>query len=344
MTGDFHAMNPMFGTKLLDPKEVIRIDPMMPVPHKRPLVIYHGNCADGFSAAWCFWNSQEEAQISYDFHAGVYGEEIPDVEDRVVYMVDFSYKADKVAKILELCNGLYFIDHHKTAIEDLRQFADHPKFVTYTDLERSGAMLAWDFLHNTVWEFPRTEYSTGYAKPKLVAGLNAFEQEYRVPPILLDHVQDRDLWKFKLEGTRPIQAAMFSYEYTFENWDKMMLGELKQKMELWKEGVAIERKHFKDIKELLEVTTRWMYINGVAVPTANLPYTLASDAGHALLEKYPNAPFAAVYYDTLTHRVFSLRSSASRSDVSEIAALYGGGGHRNAAGFKVDRMHALARD
>lgn len=21
----------------------------------RPLVIYHGNCADGFSAAWCFW-------------------------------------------------------------------------------------------------------------------------------------------------------------------------------------------------------------------------------------------------------------------------------------------------
>lgn len=23
--------------------------------NQRPLVIYHGNCADGFSAAWCFW-------------------------------------------------------------------------------------------------------------------------------------------------------------------------------------------------------------------------------------------------------------------------------------------------
>lgn len=336
------------GINVMNPMETVTMSTLAIVPNKRPLVIYHGNCADGFSAAWCFYHSQEEAQISYDFHPGVYGEELPDVEDRVVYMVDFSYKADKVREILEVCHGLYFIDHHKTAIEDLKQFTDHPKFIAYTDLERSGAMLAWDFLYNTQWEFGAVGES-GYPKPKFLREATRDLQIYREPPLLLDHVQDRDLWKFKLDGTRPIQAAMLSYEYTFEKWDEMMRpddksNQLVTKMELWREGAAIERKHFKDIAELLAVATRWMHIGGFLVPTANLPYTLASDAGHMLLQTSKNADFAATYYDTENHRVFSLRSTDNRTDVSLVAANYGGGGHRNAAGFKVDRMHSLARD
>ena len=35
----------------------------------RPLVIYHGNCADGFSAAWCFWRKYGDGA---DYVAGVY--------------------------------------------------------------------------------------------------------------------------------------------------------------------------------------------------------------------------------------------------------------------------------
>jgi len=35
----------------------------------RPLVIYHGNCADGFSAAWCFWRKYGTGA---DYVAGVY--------------------------------------------------------------------------------------------------------------------------------------------------------------------------------------------------------------------------------------------------------------------------------
>lgn len=360
-------MSPWFaanmGIKIKDPFSVVTMDSMAGlIPYKRPLVIYHGNCADGFSAAWCFHHSQEEAQISYDFHAGVYGEELPDVEDRIVYMVDFSYKADKVAQILELCQGLYFIDHHKTAIEDLKQFADHPKFIAYTDLERSGAMLAWDFLYNTTWEY----HQQGY-KPKILHNLRKDDAPYRQPPMLLEHVQDRDLWKFKLEGTRPIQAGMFSYEYTFENWDKMMLGGLEAKMELWKEGAAIERKHFKDIRELIAVGVRWMLIGEVYMPVLNCPYMWGSDAGHIMSNelvdpqataqtmsvysskedwaKHNAVGVAAYYYDTADQRIFGMRSADwSTIDVSELATLYGGGGHKHAAGFKVKRSHHLAMD
>jgi hypothetical protein len=65
--------------------------------------------------------------------------------------------------------------------------------------------------------------------------------------------------------------------------------------ELIAEGTAIERKHFKDVNELLKVTTRRMLIGGYNVPIANLPYTLVSDAAHQLAK---GEPFAGCYWDT----------------------------------------------
>jgi hypothetical protein len=105
------------------------------------------------------------------------------------------------------------------------------------------------------------------------------------------------------------------------------------------EGEAIERKHFKDIRELLGVTVREMVIGGHRVPVANLPYTMSSDAGHEMAEGHP---FAACYWDTPKGRVFSLRSGNDGIDVSEVAKQYGGGGHRNASGFAVSFAQAAA--
>ena len=45
----------------------------------KPLVIYHGNCADGFTAAWVA-NRYFAGEV--DLHAGVYQTPPPDVTDR----------------------------------------------------------------------------------------------------------------------------------------------------------------------------------------------------------------------------------------------------------------------
>lgn len=272
----------------------------------KPLVIYHSNCADGFSAAWCFWHRYGDA---CDFHPGTYGQQPPEVTDRCVYLVDFSYKRDVVLKMLEAAAHIMLIDHHKTAIEDLAGI-ESGKFSAVTDLNRSGATLAWDFL---------------------------FPDESR--PLLLGHVEDRDLWRFKLPGTREIQAFVFAHEYTFELWDKLMAADQAELLKMTAAGAAIERKHHKDVAELVAVCKRRMVIGGHDVPTASLPYTLASDAGHLMAQ---GEPFAACYWDTDEHRCFSLRATDDGMDVSEIAAQYGGGGHAKAAGFKVPRTHALA--
>ena len=268
----------------------------------KPLCIYHGNCADGFGAAWVF---SRHSGDDFDFHPGVYQDAPPDVEGRDVYLLDFSYKRPVVEAMLESAASVTLIDHHKTALDDLEPIMGRMR--CHCGIDHSGAMLAWQFIK-------------GDAEP----------------PPLLRHIEDRDLWRFALPHTREIQANVFSHPYDFKVWDALMYTPIA---ELVAEGKAIERKHFKDVAELVSVFKHRRVIGGYSVPVSNLPYTLTSDAGHLMAQ---GEPFAACYWDTPTGRVYSLRSTEAGVDVSEIAKQYGGGGHRNASGFRVPYTHELA--
>jgi oligoribonuclease NrnB/cAMP/cGMP phosphodiesterase (DHH superfamily) len=283
----------------------------------KTLCIYHCNCADGFGAAWAVRHALGADNV--EFHAGIYQDPPPDAIGRNVLIVDFSYKRAVIEEMASTARTIVILDHHKSAAEDLSGFPapigsvvhEYPELIfdnysgtgnihTIFDMERSGAGLAWDFFH------------PGQPRPKLI-----------------NHLEDRDLWRFRLSGTREIQAAVFSYPYDFDVWDRLMFGNLD---DLFREGEAIERKHHKDIAELVAVCRRRMLIGGHNVPVASLPYTLSSDAGHLMGR---GEPFAACYWDTPDGRVFSLRSADDGLDVSAIAKLYGGGGHQHAAGFRV---------
>lgn len=274
----------------------------------KPLCIYHAFCADGFGAAWVVRKYFGDGHV--DFFPASYGEQPPDVAGRDVIMVDFSYRRPIVDAMAKAAQSVFILDHHKTAAEDLTGFLQ-PQVPGYYgdaglpgeircifDMERSGAGLAWDYFYP--------------GKPR---------------PPLIDRLEDRDLWRFAFPDTRAVQANVFSHPYDFEVWDMLMeepLGVLRVA------GEAIERKHHKDVAELVGASRRMMVIGGHTVPVANLPYTLTSDAGHLMCHGHP---FAACYLDTPKGRTFSLRSTDAGVDVSEVAKGYGGGGHRNAAGF-----------
>ena len=283
----------------------------------KTLCIYHANCADGFGAAWVV--RQALGAENVEFHAGHYGKPAPDVEGRDVIIVDFSYPYHLLVLLGHQARSILIIDHHKTAAEDLAlpPFTPAPdsfsewatstqRVGTVFDMERSGAGLTWDY------------FNPGEPRPALI-----------------NHIEDRDLWRFKLEGTREIMASVFSYPHDFEAWDALMALPLAQHLA---DGTAIERKHSKDVAELVASNTRLTTIAGYSVPTINLPPSMASDAGHLLSE---GAPFAAIYWDTAEHRKYSLRSHPEGMDVSEIARQFAGGGHRNAAGFAVPFDHEL---
>lgn len=274
---------------------------------KRPVIcIFHKNCVDGFGSAWVVRKALGD---QVEFHEGVYSEPTPNVVGKDVYLVDFSYERSVVETMIESANSVTILDHHSSAIKDLEGLRVGSKTLYgVLDPTRSGAMITWDYF------FPNQE-----------------------PPQLLKHIQDRDLWKFNLPATREIQAALFSYPYSFEDWDKLMQPE--EIPQLIVDGIAIERKHHKDIEELLPQVTRKMNICGYIVPIANVPYMMGSDAGDTLCK---GEPFAGYYYDTPTLRVFGLRSDENGINVGEFAKKnFSGGGHDKASGFKVS--HEIAR-
>ena len=267
----------------------------------KKLCIYHGNCLDGFGAAWAVHYALGE---NIAFYKGIHQQPPPDVTGLDVFLVDFSYKKELLETMLKTAASITILDHHISAEEDLRELLNNGEINGLFDMNKSGAMLAW----------------------------NWFNSDQQVPE-LIKHIQDRDLWQFKLDGSREINAALASYPFDFEIWDRLMADNSDELETLKRDGEAIERKIQKDVKDLIASGVRRMTIAGYDVPVLNAPSVYVSDAGHIMSV---GEPFAACYWDHPDGRSFSLRSSDDGIDVAEVAKKYDGGGHKKAAGFTVD--------
>jgi oligoribonuclease NrnB/cAMP/cGMP phosphodiesterase (DHH superfamily) len=293
----------------------------------RPLCIYHGNCFDGFGAAWVL-NKFFKGEI--DFHPGIWG--VPPPLDKMtidtdVYIVDFAYPEKELAQINRVARSMTVLDHHATSeaflvsLETVERYTDlplyngnsaieHGGYMVHAsklfDLKRSGAGLAWDFFY------------TGKRRPKT---LNAIE--------------DRDLWRFALSETKEIQAGLSTHPFDFELWDTFMEGDYAA-YALADDGAIVLKKENQDIDSILAISKFRQVIAGYDVPVANVPVTLCSEAGQKMAK---GELFAATYYDSAAGwRQYSLRSDANDPkalDVSKIAERFGGGGHKNASGFRI---------
>lgn len=262
-----------------------------------PIVIYHGGCTDGFAAAWAIWKKYPD----WEFYPGVYQSDPPDVTDREVWLVDFSYKRPVLLKMAEKAKKIIVLDHHKSAMKDLVNLPSNVK-VDF-DMDQSGCVLAW----------------------------KAFHKE-PVPEVLLD-IQDRDLWKKERPFNDEITMAIRSYEQTFETYSYLV----ENRELLINEGTAISRYYFQQVHDLVEAWRRTPIFADIGkwrVPVINTNYFMASEVAGILAE---NQPFAACYWHTANSVTYSLRSREDGIDVSEVAVKYGGGGHAGAAGFKVDK-------
>jgi oligoribonuclease NrnB/cAMP/cGMP phosphodiesterase (DHH superfamily) len=270
------------------------------------LVISHSPCPDGFTAAWAVWLKFPDAE----FVKGIYGQAPPDVTDREVIMVDFSYKRDVMMKLMAEAKRIVVLDHHKTAeaeLEGLDTLDAKANVYIHFDMNKSGARLAWEYFHE---------------------GVEA--------PTIVKYVEDRDLWRFTLEWSNEVNAYILSYPYDFAVWTKIATEIADGQAGLQyaaTQGAAINRKQSRDIAEIVDMTKRRAVIGGYEVWCANMPYTMASQAAHIMGK---DEPFAATYYRRKDGKyVYSLRSSEEGIDVSEIASRYGGGGHKHAAGFET---------
>jgi oligoribonuclease NrnB/cAMP/cGMP phosphodiesterase (DHH superfamily) len=263
------------------------------------LCLYHKNCTDGTGAAHAVREMLKEQGWLADakFQTVQYGDSPPDVTGLDVFIVDFSFPRDVLLDMFSKANSMVVIDHHKTSEAELADL----DFCIF-DNSKSGCILTWEYL------FPKTP-----------------------PPKLFYYLQDRDLWQWKLPQSQEVSAALRSYKPFFDVWDEFMTVNGLEKLK--SEGTAILRYQQQQIDMALFQKAQMVEIGGYTVPCVNCTH-LISELGNELAK---GQPFAALYFDTVDKRVFSLRSTDEGVDVAEVAKMYGGGGHRNAAGFTTEK-------
>ena len=262
------------------------------------LCIFHANCNDGFASALAVWMKYP----NIEFAGVIYGAEPPDCKYHDVIMVDFSYKHDTMKKIIKKAKSVTVLDHHKTAEKEIASLLESGDVQGIFDMNHSGAVLTWNYFHPS--------------QP--------------IPEFFL-HIEDRDLWKFDIHGTKEIHAALGCYPFDFNIWQSLLY-KVPEHKDI---GLHVLAKEKKEISQAVKSTLHKKQLGGYEVYIANLPGIWASDGCHIMceMENFSNK-FAASYYDKENVRCYSLRS-ISDFDVSKIAEKYGGGGHKNAAGFEI---------
>jgi len=267
----------------------------MEIPRAFDVVIYHANCYDGFTAAWVAKMDSPDAR----FVPAKYGDVPPDVDGARVLICDFSYPRDVLIAMNESAASLLVLDHHKTAAEDLAGL----DFAVF-DMDRSGAGLTWDTIY------------PGQPRPPIVS-----------------HVEDRDLWRFKLEHTKAVHAAMTAMPMMFECWQYLAS---RPVLELAAEGQAVLR--FTQLcASKFATRAKVVSLGGHRVWAVNVPVEFVSETAEVLKKREPHLPVLGWSWDGEAGDFYcSLRSRDDGPDVSEIAREFGGGGHEHAAGFRCD--------
>lgn len=296
----------------------------------KPLVIYHANCADGFGAAFAAWLKLGD---DAEYIAANYGEATgASYVGRDVYILDFSFPRLTMEQMFADAKRVVWLDHHKSAFEmwcgkapneDFQSFFDpHDdapvEHYILLDNNKSGALLAWEYFH------PRTEV-----------------------PLLIQHIDDRDRWQFKLEGSKELHAALSSYKpWSFEQWLQYVpfFDDTRPYIDLKPEGAAILRAQDAHVQSMVKHARKceiWKLTSGAEIedlfrlPGLAVNATLhQSEVGHELANQ--SGTYGLVWRFTQEGTVAcSLRSNGDY-DVSAIARAFGGGGHLNAAGFETD--------
>jgi hypothetical protein len=244
-----------------------------------------------------------------------YGQPPPDVTGREVYILDFSYKRPIMEALAAQAETLVVLDHHKTAAAELDGFhsTNSARFDTITygagdtycifDIGKSGGRLAWEFFH-----------PDGPA------------------PWLVDYTEDRDLWRWKLEESREVNACLASWPRTFHEWN-LLSPDSTAIVHFAEQGAAILRYQAQVVDAHVQ-HAREIEMDGYKILSLNAT-TMISEIGERLAE---GRPFSATYLIRDDgKRVWSLRSRGEWGiDVSEIARKHGGGGHPQAAGFEEE--------
>lgn len=272
-----------------------------------------------------------------------------------VWIVDFSFKPDDMRRILSATNDVTWIDHHKTAIDALKDF----NIRGLRRIGESGCELAWKYIH---WYTAR-----GNGPERFEGGdpMPLHGPDDMPMPTVIKVVGDWDTWRHeKLSAEKQEEVLNFcaaakihetdpSSKFWWMCMDKDVeplpppnTGNAKARRngeafwrQLMDEGWVIRRYDDKRNEEMRNAIGFATVIDGHSCFAMNKARTNSlAMGGDEMLSKYEIlVPF---YFDG---KRFTVSLYSKTVDVSEIAKKRGGGGHKGAAGFQCDSVEWMIK-
>lgn len=288
----------------------------------KTVVIYHKSDFDGI---FC-------REIARKFLPGAeligweYGEPTPAVPpEAALYIMDLS-----VPDLMKH-PGLVWIDHHKTAIEK------YPATIPGYRIDGVAACrLAWQWFY----------YVQNHPDAPELPGKEWFVQRQLAEPLAVRLAGEYDIWDKRDPGAELFQHGLRSQDLSDETWESMLSGSFVEQNRVV--GILMEQG---EVVAYAEMRKNELIIgnNGFTVRWEGLTF-LCCNAG-----SYNSHLFTAGIqpeHDGLLG--FCLRKDGQWSvslygvpgkpdvDLSAIATKYGGGGHKQACGFKCAKLPFLA--
>jgi hypothetical protein len=302
---------------------------------KYDYIIYHRGCIDGFTGFFISFLSGDLTKDVY-IHPDVPSatKVPPKIKNKNVLIVDVAYNKILLEKIIKEVKSLVFIDHHKSIKEDVEELykkynnnnsnnnSNNSKNIKIIyDSKMCGATLAWNF----------------------------FNKRKKIP-LFLKYIQDQDTGTWEYPETEPFIFGLKTYyhlnpEYkSLNKWFKLLdenivqdiihKGKIIQKYNQHLTGVNV-RKH-----SLLKFPSQKIYNMKPKLFNTIGQYNVAvfcglncptvTDLANKAFQRI-DCDFTLMWTYNIKKKEYVISMRSKNVDVSEIAKLFNGGGHKLAA-------------
>lgn len=304
--------------------------------NKPKMVIHHKNCDDGLCAACVLAKkfNNEYTQNKIEFVEGEYDREPHylqsyDYKDKDVFIVDFGFTPETLHKIAKEANSVTMLDHHATMWDYYKKYntGNNERLMDLQvstncqvkiDLDKSGALLAWDHF-------------------------------FKIPaPALVKAISDGDLFRFEDENTRPFLSYLLTKENSMDSWLQVMNMGKQEEAQFLSMGDLLVKQYDgicnTVLKNVQPLTLLLKDDSGKILQEHHGSFVVCSGqitSRVGELMYLENKTFAAMLskYDGEYYGI-SLRSSNKQDpiySVKQIAEFFGGGGHETAAAFRIHK-------
>jgi len=288
---------------------------------KKTLILYHAQCNDGAASMWSAWKKLGDS-ANY-LAIGKLSKQNSSILKKClnsnhIFMCDMMLEMPEIEKIIENNITITILDHHITNIEKIKKYqfnVNVQKYIkNFSNVEKSGGGLTWDFFHK---------------KPR---------------PLIIDYIEDSDLWKFNLPNSKIIYTYLLQFSWysnkkiidIFNNLEKLNANEL------YKLSIPIYDYANSIIKKNLNRVGKCLVLNTYEVPILNTSQFI-SETGNIMAK---NEKFAIIWSMNNNGSIrVSLRSDKNGINVGQLATKLGikGGGHIHAAGLIFNSFEDMTK-